>query len=147
MRTQVLVITAALIGAAGVALAQTAPNTNPGQPPGAMPGMARDAQPGRMGMPGPHHEHAMGDRHHHRGPGRSGLMGLVHPADDRNLSQEDVRKIAEAFLLWHGNRSWKVVDVGQNADKAVAFAFATAEGSVIARFTMDPKTGRVTRQG
>lgn len=144
MRTKLPVITALLIGVTGAAIAQTMP---PAQPPGPMPGMPRDSgEAGRMGMPGHPHPHAMGDRHHHRGPHGSGLMGLVHPADDRALSADDVRKIAEAFLLWNGNRSWKVVDVGQTPNKAVAFAFATTEGSVIARFTMDPKTGRVTRQ-
>lgn len=141
MQTKLPVITALLIGVAGAALAQPMPQ---GQPPGSMPGMPSDGgAAGRMGMPG---HPPMGDRQHHRGPHRSGLMGLVYPAEDRNLSTDDVRKIAEAFLLWHGNRSWKVVDVGQTPDKAVAFAFATTEGSVIARFTMDPKTGRVTRQ-
>ena len=71
---------------------------------------------------------------------------LYHP-DDRHLTAPDVQKIAEAFLLWNGNHTWKVVDVAAGADNQIGFALATPDGSVIARFTMDAKTGRVTRLG
>ncbi len=71
---------------------------------------------------------------------------LYHP-DDRHLTAPDVQKIAEAFLLWNGNHTWKVVDVAAGADNQIGFAMATPDGSVIARFTMDAKTGRVTRAG
>ena len=50
-------------------------------------------------------------------------------------------------LLWNGNRTWKVVEVAAGPDGRIGFAFGTADGSVIARFTMDSKTGRVTRTG
>jgi hypothetical protein len=72
-------------------------------------------------------------------------FALVYPQPDRNLSAQDVQKIAEAFLLFHGNHTWKVVEVAPAADSTIGFALATQEGSVIARFTMDPHTGRVTR--
>lgn len=71
---------------------------------------------------------------------------LYHP-DDRHLTAPDVQKIAEAFLLWNGNHTWKVVNVAAGADNQIGFAVATPDGSVIARFTMDAKTGRVTRAG
>lgn len=72
-------------------------------------------------------------------------FALVYPQADRNLTPPDVQKIAEAFLLWHGNHTWKVMEVAPAADGTIGFALATQEGSVIARFSMDPHTGRVTR--
>jgi hypothetical protein len=72
-------------------------------------------------------------------------FALVYPQADRNLTGADVQKIAEAFLLFRGNHTWKVVEVAPAADGTIGFALATQEGSVIARFTMDPHTGRVTR--
>ena len=74
-------------------------------------------------------------------------FALIYPQEDRKLTPPDVQKIAEAFLLWRGNHSWKVVEVAPTADGAIGFALATQEGSVIARFTMDPHTARVTRTG
>ena len=88
-----------------------------------------------------------------RGPGLGrrvhapGTFALIYRQQDRQLTPADVGKIAEAFLLWRGNHSWKVVDVTATSQGPVAFGVATAEGSVIARFTMDPHTGRVTRTG
>ena len=58
------------------------------------------------------------------------------PAD---LSVREVQKIAEAFLLWNGNHSWKVLNAKPDGD-VIGFDLATADGSVIAHFTMDPKT-------
>jgi hypothetical protein len=87
-----------------------------------------------------------------RPEGRPPWMGWMRggqdgPRGDRKLTPPDVQKIAEAFLLWRGNHSWKVVEVAPTADGAIGFALATQEGSVIARFTMDPHTARVTRTG
>ena len=73
-------------------------------------------------------------------------FALVHRADDKKLTPPDVQKIAEAFLLWNGNHTWKVINVAQEGE-GIGFDLATAEGSVIARFTMDPKTGRPRRRG
>ena len=72
-------------------------------------------------------------------------FGLIHRPDDRKLTVPDVQKIAEAFLLWNGNRTWKVTAVTETPDNRISFALATAEGGVIARFAMDRKNGRVTR--
>ena len=66
---------------------------------------------------------------------------------DRNLTPPDVQTIAQAFLLWHGNHTWKVVNVAPTSDGAIGFSLATEDGSVIATFTMDPHTGHVTRTG
>jgi len=83
--------------------------------------------------------------HHH--PIAPGTFALVFRQADRNLSPPDVQKIVEGFLLWRGNHTWKVINVAAAPDGAIGFALATQEGSVIARFTMDPHSGRVTRVG
>ncbi|MGH7155674.1 MAG: hypothetical protein ACREF3_17240, partial [Acetobacteraceae bacterium] len=71
---------------------------------------------------------------------------FFHPAD-RQLTPEDVQKIAEAFLLWNGNHTWKVIDVAAGSDNRISFAYATPDNTVIARFSMDAHTGRLTRTG
>ena len=77
----------------------------------------------------------------------AGPFALIYRPEDRQLTPADVQKIAEAVLLWNGNRTWKVTEVAEAPDNTVAFAFATQDGSVVARFKMDRKTGRVTRTG
>jgi hypothetical protein len=98
--------------------------------------------------PGPHPPWMLGPRPDmgpmHRGPG---LFSLMYHPDDRKLTPPEVQKIAEAFLLWNGNRTWKVTEVAADGDGKVKFAFATADGGVIARFTMDTKTGHIARVG
>jgi hypothetical protein len=83
----------------------------------------------------------------HRAMHRMRTFALLYHPDDRQLTAPEVQKIAEAFLLWNGNRTWKVTEVAAGPDGRIAFALATADGGVIARFTMDSKTGRVTRTG
>jgi hypothetical protein len=87
-------------------------------------------------------------RHLREGHGRMvapGTFALVYRHADRQLTPTDVQTIAQAFLLWNGNHSWKVVDVAPAPDGAIGFAYATQQGGVIARFTMDPHTGKVAR--
>jgi hypothetical protein len=91
--------------------------------------------------------HPGGPGWHHPAMERMRTFALLYRPDDRKLTAPDVQKIAEAFLLWNGNRTWKVTAVASDADGKIGFAFATADGSVIARFAMDSKTGRVTRTG
>lgn len=106
-------------------------------PPPPAPGMEGPAHGPDGGMMGWMHAHMM-----HR---RMAAFALVYPAEDRKLGVADVQKIAEAFLLWNGNHAWKVTEVTQNQDNTVSFAYATQEGSVVARFSMDSRTGRVRR--
>lgn len=73
--------------------------------------------------------------------------GLFFPQADKKLTAADVQTIAEAILLRHGNHSWKVINVVQNQDDTVSFAFATQSGEIIARFAMDTHTGRLRRIG
>ncbi len=71
-------------------------------------------------------------------------IGLLYTAPDRKLSQDDVRRIAEAFLLWHGNHEWRVTQLASDADH-VTFSIATAQNTVIAGFSMDRHTGMLNR--
>jgi len=78
---------------------------------------------------------------------RRATFALIYTQPDRHLTPDDVQKIAQGLLLWHGNHDWKVVDVASHSDGAIGFSLATQTGSVIAKFSMDPHTGRVTRLG
>jgi len=64
---------------------------------------------------GPPPQRGMGWMHRgHEWQQRGGMMqrlrafALVYPQKDRKLTPLDVQKIAEAFLLWHGNHDWIV---------------------------------------
>ena len=73
---------------------------------------------------------------------------LFARTEDKELTASDVQKIAEALLLWHGNHTWKVIHVAANPkDNTVNFAFGAADGTLIAQFAMDTKTGRLHRIG
>jgi hypothetical protein len=78
---------------------------------------------------------------------RMRTFALFFRPADRQLTPPDVRKIAEAFLLWNGNHTWKVIDVAPTSDGQVSFSYAAPDNTVIARFSMDTKTGHVTRIG
>lgn len=140
MRTYLLAATAvvALGGVAAVNLFSPA-DAQPVPPP-----VAGDAMPGGWHH-GPH-PGWMGAWHHRR-PEHLRTFALLYHSGDRHLTPADVQKIAEAFLLWNGNHTWKVTDVKAGADNAVAFTIAAPDGTAIAQFTMDSKTGRVTRTG
>ena len=151
MRKTVLFTVAvlALGGTAAVALstgvgAQPTGGPPAGRPMGAGRGMMDEGP--RGDGPGWHMMHRM--QAEHPGAGRTfdpRDFALIHRPEDRKLTVPEVQKIAEAFLLWNGNHSWKVTEVKEAPDNRVSFALATAEGGVIARFAMDRKDGRVTR--
>lgn len=87
---------------------------------------------------------------HHAGRDRMASrrnFALIYRQSDRQLAPADVQKIAEAFLLWNGNHSWKVSDVAATADGPIGFSLTTPEGSVVAKFTMDPHSGKIARIG
>jgi len=113
---------------------------------------AQPAPPQVAGNPPPDGGWHMGPRHdgpgwHHRAMERMRTFALLYRPDDRQLTPPDVQKIAEAFLLWNGNHTWKVTNVAADKDNAVSFTIAAPDGTVIAKFDMDSKTGRVTRTG
>jgi hypothetical protein len=144
-------IAAAAFVAGGIATGAVLSQAQPAPPPTEQ----RDGAPPRGGMMDPPpHEGMMHWMHHHMHGQQMGErpfhprdFALIYRQEDRNLASADVQKIAEAFLLWNGNHTWKVVEVAPAADGAVGFGIATPEGSVIARFTMDAHTGRVNRVG
>ena len=65
--------------------------------------------------------------------------------DNKNLTNDDVRKIAEAGLLWFGERNWRIGEVKDAGSRTAEFTLTAENGGVIARFTMDRDTGRVRR--
>jgi hypothetical protein len=111
---------------------------------GTMIANAQPAPPARTERP-PEQMRRLDDSHGRED--RRLTFALIYPQADRQLTPPDVQNIAEAFLLLRGNHSWKVVDVAPSSDGAIGFALATQEGSVIAHFTIDSRTGRVTRTG
>jgi len=125
--------------------AQPAPPAPPNPP--AM-GMMEDHGPhGMMEGRGPHG--MMGGMHEMEGhrPFHRRDFALLYRQPDLKLAPADVQKIAEAFLLWHGNHTWKISDVTSTPEGPIAFSVTTPEGSVVAKFTMDPHTGRIVRIG
>jgi hypothetical protein len=101
------------------------------------PGPGRTGWAHRMMHQGMMHQRAFNRR----------AFALIYPQEDRQLAPADVQKIAEAFLLWRGNHAWKVSDVAPTADGPIGFNLTTPDGSVVAKFTMDPHTGRIQRVG
>lgn len=126
----------------------TQPGSGPGPGPGRMgPGRMEGGrmEAGRVGADGgPMGGRMHADHEEHREMMRA--FALVHRSEDRKLTPPDVQKIAEAFLLWNGNHTWKVINVARDGE-VIGFDLAAAEGGVIARFTMDPKTGKLKRRG
>lgn len=121
-------------------------------PPGPHPGGPMMAGPGPDGHPWMLHHHGMMHgmmMHGMQGGPVSGIraFALVYRQQDRNLTPADVQKIAEAFLLFNGNHTWKVTDVATTADGKIGFNMATADGAVIAKFSMDPHTAKLMRVG
>jgi hypothetical protein len=135
MRQTILAAAAAFV-VGGVATGAVLSQAQPAPPAAVADGQAQQT-------PGPPH-HWMGWRRMH--PGLRNFA-LIYRQSDRQLDSADVRKIAEAFLLWNGNHAWKVTDVAATADGPIGFSLTTPEGSVVARFTMDPHTARITRVG
>ena len=140
MRNTLLAAVAAfLIGGATVGAVLSYAQPAPPSPPAAAGEPMTGSRPPMMGWM----RHWRG----HRPPIAPGTFSLIYTQADRNLAPPDVQKIAEAFLLWHGNHTWKVVNVAPSSDGTIGFSLATQDGSVISQFTMDPHTGRIRRVG
>jgi hypothetical protein len=128
---------------------------------GAVLSHAQPAPPPAQQVDGaPPEHHWAGGWGHHRGPeggpegrgwahhgGGQRPFALIFRQHDRQLAPADVQKIAEGFLLWNGNHTWKVLNVAATPDGPIGFDLGTQDGSVIAKFTMDPHTGRIHRVG
>ena len=138
MRKPLLAALAALslLGTAATASAQPASPPGEGTPP-----------------PQPHHEpgmHGPGEWRErmmmHR-PFMPGTFALFYRQADKQLTSADISTIAQAILLWHGNHTWKVTGVGPGPDGTIQWTYTAPDGTVIAKFDMDPHTGYVTRIG
>ncbi|MGH7103579.1 MAG: hypothetical protein ACREFJ_14395 [Acetobacteraceae bacterium] len=165
MRKLVLATIAAtsLVGAGALTLSPLAFAQTPGaqpvgaQPAGDPPPPAPPHPPGPMHGPMPGMMHGWGPHQwmaEHHGAWMHGRQGMDHRSHtwslfDRPanlaLSPADVTTIAEAILLRNGQHDWKVGDVTPNEDHTVSFAYTTAHGDVVARFTMDTRTGHLSR--
>ena len=150
MRHTVLTAVAAFaIG--GIATGAVLSRAEPPPPPGpTADGPMADTMtpPGHHWFGGWGHGHPGPDAegwNHHRETMRT--FALVYRQPDRALVPADVRKIAEGFLLWQGNHSWKVTNVAAGPDGAIGFDIATPDGSTIAKFAMDPHSGKIERAG
>jgi len=141
---QILLAAAAAFVAGGIVTGAALSQAQPAPPPPQQ--MDGAPPPGHGWMGGWHHPGPGGQAwmHHHHHPHP---FALIYHQQDRNLAPADVQKIAEGFLLWNGNHTWKVANVAATANGPIGFDLATQEGSVIAKFTMDPHTGRIQRVG
>jgi hypothetical protein len=139
---QTLIAAAAAFVIGGIATGAVLSQAQPAPPPG----HEMDGGPPRPGMMGWGHRMAREGMMHRR-PFNPRSFALIYRQEDRQLAPADVQKIAEAFLLWNGNHSWKVSDVAPTADGPIGFNLTTPEGSVVAKFTMDPHSGRIQRVG
>jgi hypothetical protein len=141
---QTLLAAAAAFVIGGVVTGAVLSQAQPAPPPI----QETDSGPTHLGP----HPGMMGWRHHMMREGMGGMrnlrtFALVYRQEDRNLAPADVQKIAEAFLLWNGNHTWKVSNVAPTTDGPIGFSLTTPEGSVVAKFTMDPHSGRIQRIG
>lgn len=159
----VAIITLAFAGATvqsfAADTAQSQPATSADRPAAGLPGLGAPPPPMPQGPMGWRGDFAMEREGWAHGPHRgmppfyahmqemARNWGLFAPQADKKLSTADVSILAQATLLRHGYHEWKVTDVAAAADGAITFAYATADGSVIARFSVDPHNGRFTRIG
>lgn len=142
-------LTLAALG--GTAFAQTT-----AQPP-APPAEAAPAPtaPGQhhpwMGMGGWEHHGKHGPDHmgwRHRGmPFAPGTFSLFAHQTDKHLTTSDVQTIAQGILLMNGEHDWKVGQVEAAPNHQVTFAYTAPDGTVIAKFSIDQQTGRISRVG
>lgn len=148
MRKTIIAVMAvsAITGAAAGSMVQLAV-AQQATPPAQVGGPA-EGDGGPHGGWGPHP--GWGHWFHHMREGRLHALrtfGLFYHVADRQLTSADVQKIAEALLLWHGNHTWKVTGVTENSDNTIGFAYSAPDGTVIAKFAIDRKTGHFERVG
>jgi hypothetical protein len=141
---QTLLAAAAAFVIGGIATGAVLSQAQPAPPPAQQVDGAPAPEHHWVGAWGHHGPEAHGWKH---GGGHMRAFALIYRQPDRQLAPADVQKIAEAFLLWNGNHTWKVTNVAPTADGPIGFSLTTPEGSVVAKFTMDPHTGRIERAG
>ena len=147
MRKPAILAAAAVLalaaGTSGALVARAAP---PPPPPGAPGGGPVWHHGPHHGAWGPHGGPGWGMMHH-RPLITPGTFALLYHPKNRDITPADATAIATGFLRWNGNHSWKVTDVKAAGDGHIGFAYATPNGDVIARFTINTRTGRIRRVG
>lgn len=155
MRKPIIFATAGLTLAAvgGTAFAQA--TAQPPAPPASTEAAPAPAAPGpyhpwmRMGAwehNGKHGPDRMG-WHHRAMPFGPGTFGLFAHQTDKHLTTSDVQTIAQGILLMNGEHDWKVGQVEAAPNRQVTFAYTAQDGTVIAKFSIDQQTGRISRVG
>jgi len=131
------------VAAGGGFAYKAAADTTPPAPAdaGPPPGPAWPGQPGPGWGKGPGFPGGPGPWGHHR----DDAFSLFPDVQNKNLGTADVKIIAAAILLEHGNHVWTVSNVTAGADKLIDFSYTTPHGDVIATFAVDPATGRIKR--
>jgi hypothetical protein len=146
LSTAVVLAFTAAGGAAYKAAADTGP---PPPPPGFAPPPGQWNGPGRGPWAGgPGHSWGPwgpGGKGQGGGAGRDRKFSLFAPTQNKNLSSADVKTIATAILLEHGNHDWGVSNIVTEQDKSIQFSFTTRHGDLIATFAIDPASGRIKR--
>jgi len=146
--TLVLGVTFAGAGAyIAVAAAATTPDDGSSMPDGAPnnpPGEGWGMDGKGPGMMMHHPGGPMAGRPHRDWHHKDDMFSLFARVQNKNLTPADVKIIAQAILLEHGNHDWTVTDVAA-AQNAIDFSFATQHGDVIATFAVDPATGHFKR--
>ncbi len=104
-----------------------------------------------MGMGWWHHRGGHGperaDWHRRAMPFEPGTFALFAHQADKHLTTADVQTIAQGILLMNGQHDWKVGQVEAGANHQVTFAYTAPDGTVIAKFSIDQQTGRISRVG
>ncbi len=139
------VLTSALLlalaaGAGYGTMAAAEPAGPPGPPPAGPPGHPPGPWAAWGRGPGPGHGMGPGGWQH-----RMEDFALFAHVQDKKLTSADVKVIASAILLEHGNHDWTVTNVAAQPDKSIDFSYATPHGDIIATFALDPVTGRMKR--
>jgi hypothetical protein len=139
----------ATAGLVGYGAGSTGAFAQGGPGPGGSPGMMMERGDRPMSPRAERREAMRGERGWHRGQHHRGgpLAGFFINRDNKNLTNDDVRKIAEAGLLWFGERTWRIGEVTDSGSRTARFTLTTENGGVIATFEMDRDTGRLRRVG
>lgn len=82
----------------------------------------------------------MGRQGMRMGPG----MMMGRRVTDRKLDASEVERILSGMLAWHGNRRLKVGKVADKDDDTVIAEIQTVDGSLIAKLTVNRKTGAMS---
>ena len=75
---------------------------------------------------------------------RGGGMGFfgMGPGEDRNFSADEIRTLAEAFLLMRGNENLKVGEITPTENESYMVRIVTQDDSLVREVEVSKKNGR-----